>query len=323
MPDFATNADKKKILIAGLDNAGKTSIIDLVQHKMVQTLSMNPTKGVARREAEILGQSFVLHDLGGQEQYRQVYLSQASKYFLETGAVVFVVDLQDKERYGDALGYFEAILGILKGLRIAPRLYVFFHKFDHAYKTEYNDPARPAREAYNQLRDKFISAARAGSLSVYDFYKTSIFDEWSCYAAFFEIWSSFITRLDSIQSYLERVTESVPGVLLSLLLDENSNVLGKHFAQDMKVAVDKLIELATASIKALAEFKRTGMGAKLGETNTVTTNVGGRAVHIRGFDAGGRSFYLAVARDTADDEAMRAAIDHIAYSMSIFSAAKE
>jgi len=187
MTDFAIKADKKKILIAGLDNAGKTSIIDLVQNKMVETLSMNPTKGVSRREAQILGQSFILHDLGGQEQYRQIYLSQASKYFLETGACVFVVDLQDKARYGVALGYFESILKLFKGLRISPRIYVFFHKFDDAYKAEYNDPARPVREEYNQLRDKFISAARLTAFSVYDFYKTSIFDEWSCYAAFFEI----------------------------------------------------------------------------------------------------------------------------------------
>ncbi len=323
MTDFATNADKKKILIAGLDNAGKTSIIDLVQHKMVSVLSTNPTKGVSRREAEILGQSFVLHDLGGQEQYRQIYLAQAAKYFGETGACVFVVDLQDKERYVVALGYFESIIKLFKGLHITPRIYVFFHKFDHAYKTEYNDPAKPAREEYNQLRDKFISTARANGFSIYDFYKTSIFDEWSCYAAFFEIWSSFITRLDSIQSYLERITESVPGVIVSVLLDENGNLLGKHFAKDMKVAIDKVIELATAAIKALVEFKKTKMGATLGETNMVSTKVGDRVVLLRGFEANGKVYYLAVARDTADDKETKAQLDHIAYSMSIFIATKE
>jgi hypothetical protein len=323
MTDFATNADKKKILIAGLDNAGKTSIIDLVQNKMVDTLSKNPTKGVSRREAEILGQSFVLHDLGGQEQYRTIYLTQAAKYFGETGACVFVVDLQDKERYAVALGYFESIIKLFKGLHITPRIYVFFHKFDHAYKTGYNDPTKPEREEYNQLRDKFTSTARLNGFSVYDFYKTSIFDEWSCYAAFFEIWSSFITRLDSIQSYLERITETVPGVLLSMLLDEKGNLLGKHFAKDMKVAIDKVIELATASIKALAEFRQTKMGATLGETNMVSAKVGDRVVLIRSFETKDRVYYLAVARETPDDKETKAALDHIAYSMSIFLAVKE
>ncbi|MEX2680802.1 MAG: ADP-ribosylation factor-like protein [Candidatus Sigynarchaeota archaeon] len=318
MKDYAITADKKKILIAGLDNAGKTSIIDLVQNKMVNTLSMNPTKGVSRREAEILGQSFILHDLGGQEQYRHIYLSQANKYFLETGACVFVVDLQDRVRYKVALGYFESILKLFKGLRLSPRVYVFFHKFDDTYKAEYNDPAKPVREEYNQLRDKFINAARLSSFSVYEFYKTSIFDEWSCYAAFFDIWSSFITRLDSIQSYLEHISEVVPGVLLSLLLDENGNLLGKHFAKDMQVAADKLIDLATAAIKALAEFKRTRMGASLGETNLVTAKVGNRVVRIREFDANGKAYYLAIARETSDDDALKSALDQIAYSMSVF-----
>lgn len=323
MTDYATNADKKKILIAGLDNAGKTSIIDLVQNKMVDTLSKNPTKGVSRREAEILGQSFVLHDLGGQEQYRTIYLAQAAKYFGETGACVFVVDLQDKERYAVALGYFESIIKLFKGLKITPRIYVFFHKFDHAYMTSYNDPTKPERERYNQLRDQFTSTARLNGFSVYDFFKTSIFDEWSCYAAFFDIWSSFITRLDSIQSYLQRITEAVPGVLLSVLLDDKGNLLGKHFAKDMQVAIDKVIELATASIKALVEFRGTKMGAVLGETNMVSVKVGNNVVLLRGFEAGGKGYYLAIARDQPDDKESKAALDHIAYSMSIFIAAKE
>ncbi|MEX2755107.1 MAG: hypothetical protein Q6365_006905 [Candidatus Sigynarchaeota archaeon] len=210
------------------------------------------------------------------------------------------------------------MLKIFKGLRLSPRVYVFFHKFDDTYKAEYNDPAKPVREEYNQLRDKFINAARLSSFSVYEFYKTSIFDEWSCYAAFFDIWSSFITRLDSIQSYLEHISEVVPGVLLSLLLDENGNLLGKHFAKDMQVAADKLIDLATAAIKALAEFKRTRMGASLGETNLVTAKVGNRVVRIREFDANGKAYYLAIARETSDDDALKSALDQIAYSMSVF-----
>jgi hypothetical protein len=318
-----TSIEKNKILLAGLDNAGKTSILDLVQNKMVSTLAQNPTKGVSRREAEILGQSFIVHDLGGQEMYRQIYLTQASKYFSETGACVFVVDLQDKVRYAVAQGYFEAILKLFKGLKIKPRIYVFFHKFDKTYRTDYNDPTKPVREEYNQMRDKFMATARDQGFSVYDFYKTSIFDEWSCYAAFFEIWSSFITRLDSIQSYLEHITESVPGVLLSLLLDEHGNLLGKHFAKDMQVAVDKVIELATSAIKALVEFKATKMASALGETNVVTAKIGDRLVLIRGFTANGVTYYLAVSRNTSEDKETRVALDHIAYSISIFLSTKE
>ena len=110
----------------------------------------------------------------------------------------------------------------------------------------------------------------------------------------------------------------VPGVLLSLLLDENSNLLGKHFAKDMQVAVDKVIELATAAIKTLAEFRRTKMGASLGETNLVTAKVGNRVVRIREFKANEKAYYLAVARETSDDDALKSTIDQIAYSMSVF-----
>ena len=106
--------EAKKILLLGLDNAGKTSIVNLVIKKISNVVSITPTKGLNWSEAEIFGQKIVLHDLGGQKKYRKKYIENQT-YFESTDAMIFVIDLQDRERYDTALEYFD------KALKIDPK----------------------------------------------------------------------------------------------------------------------------------------------------------------------------------------------------------
>jgi len=94
MTDFHTNPSKAKIIMGGLDGAGKHTILDLIQTKMVNILDAQPTRGFARHEAEIMGNSIMINDLGGQGTYRKMYLSKPA-YFEQVSAYVFVVDLKD------------------------------------------------------------------------------------------------------------------------------------------------------------------------------------------------------------------------------------
>lgn len=65
---YKEEAKPKKILLVGLDNAGKTSIVNLVVKKMTDALATVPTKSVDRSEIVILGQQVLIHDLGGQQK---------------------------------------------------------------------------------------------------------------------------------------------------------------------------------------------------------------------------------------------------------------
>lgn len=318
MDEALPGFEKKKILICGLDNAGKTSLLDLIQGKFVNEIEMQPTRGISRREAEIMGQAITIQDLGGQDQYRKQYEENPLKVFPATDAFIFVVDLQDRQRHLVSLGYFETTLGLFDGLGVHPSVFVFLHKFDHAYRASYNDPKKNVREEVNSLKDHFTSAARKYNFDIYEFYRTSIYDEWSCYTAFYDVWSSLVTRLDSVQEYLDNLVSSVPDVLLVLLLDANGNLIGKNLASSTMESAVELVDLANKAITALVELKNTKTGNMLGETNLITFDIGGIEAFVRGFQSDDKNYFLILAKSAGSDDETRDILNDLTYSLSVF-----
>jgi len=96
---MATSKNKlKKLVIAGLDNAGKTSFLIVLRHKynfreLVENLK--PTIKIEYTSFNYLNnweKSF--WDMGGQEQYRTLYLEDPV-YFEDTDFFYFFIDIQD------------------------------------------------------------------------------------------------------------------------------------------------------------------------------------------------------------------------------------
>lgn len=80
-----------KIVIVGLNNAGKTTI--LYKLHLGQVILTQPTIGSNVEEVKHDNITFQVWDLGGQESLRATW----STYFEETDAVIFVVDSNDQE----------------------------------------------------------------------------------------------------------------------------------------------------------------------------------------------------------------------------------
>ncbi len=133
--DFTT----PKVVLVGLDNAGKTSIIltmkriaDQVSQeaRMNEILKLKPTKGVERQEVVLQGQPMLLFDFGGQKAYRRRYLDSPQRYLEAIDLVIFVLDVKDEERFPEALIYFEGLAKEIKNLELSPAFAIFFHKLD-------------------------------------------------------------------------------------------------------------------------------------------------------------------------------------------------
>ncbi|MHA1456935.1 MAG: ADP-ribosylation factor-like protein [Promethearchaeota archaeon] len=116
----------QKVIIIGLDNAGKTAILNKFggQLGINDLTNLKPTKGVDRRyiKTETSDLDLFIWDMGGQEEYRNKYLKNPESYFLQIDLLIYVIDVQDSERYPESFEYFEEILN--------PFVMVYLHKYD-------------------------------------------------------------------------------------------------------------------------------------------------------------------------------------------------
>ncbi len=120
-----------KILILGLDNSGKTSILLSIQQKtnLLTYYSLKPTTGINIVNLEKEGTTYNIWEFGGQEQYREEYLKNLKKYMQEAKKFIYVIDVQDINRYDLALQYFKNIFTVLKS-EPEIQISVFLHKYD-------------------------------------------------------------------------------------------------------------------------------------------------------------------------------------------------
>ncbi|MFT7807867.1 ADP-ribosylation factor-like protein 5A isoform X1, partial [Arapaima gigas] len=86
------NHQEHKVIIVGLDNAGKTTI--LYQFSMNEVVHTSPTIGSNVEEIMVNNTHFLMWDIGGQESLR----SSWNTYYTNTEFVIVVVDSTDRER---------------------------------------------------------------------------------------------------------------------------------------------------------------------------------------------------------------------------------
>merc|ERR1711860_8695 len=87
-----SNNMKARILMVGLDGAGKTTI--LYKIKLDDDVTTVPTIGFNVETVQLRNIKFTIWDVGGQDKIRQLW----KHYFQNTQAVIFVVDSADRVR---------------------------------------------------------------------------------------------------------------------------------------------------------------------------------------------------------------------------------
>ncbi|KAG8357549.1 hypothetical protein FVEN_g4788 [Fusarium venenatum] len=111
-----------RILMLGLDNAGKTTIVKQVMGEDVNTVS--PTLGFIIKTIDYEGYKLNIWDVGGQKTLRSYWRN----YFEKTDALIWVVDATDRLRIQDCR---DELQGLLLEERLAgASLLVFANKTD-------------------------------------------------------------------------------------------------------------------------------------------------------------------------------------------------
>merc|ERR1712094_63814 len=88
--------EERRILMVGLDAAGKTTI--LYKLKLGEVVTTIPTIGFNVETVEYKNISFTVWDVGGQDKIRPLW----RHYYQNTQGIIFVVDSNDRERVGEA-----------------------------------------------------------------------------------------------------------------------------------------------------------------------------------------------------------------------------
>ena len=101
---FTKNKNNFKIIILGMQNAGKTTI--LYRLSLGQLVKTTPTIGSNVEEISYNNVKFQAWDLGGQESTRTLW----DVYYMNTDAVVYVIDSQDDEYFEESKTQFHKLL---------------------------------------------------------------------------------------------------------------------------------------------------------------------------------------------------------------------
>lgn len=89
-------ANDKKVVICGLDNAGKTTMVSFLQKGTF--IEHTPTMGKQQTTIEVQGIRMNLIDLGGQKDFRSLWLGEMKN----AQCVIFMLDAQDTGRFNEA-----------------------------------------------------------------------------------------------------------------------------------------------------------------------------------------------------------------------------
>jgi small GTP-binding protein len=167
---------ESKIAVLGLNNAGKTSILENLSGKVKigEIVDLEPTIGVDVRKIESENFDLVIWDFGGQTEHRYDYLQSPEEYFLQIDLLIFVVDMQDTERFDESIDYFKQILDIILYLNEKPYFLILLHKSDPdiVQESEFQINFQYLHTLFSELLTGKVPNFEVIESSLYNFYAT-------------------------------------------------------------------------------------------------------------------------------------------------------
>ncbi|MHA2008877.1 MAG: ADP-ribosylation factor-like protein [Promethearchaeota archaeon] len=236
-----------KVIVSGLDNAGKTSILTALDKKYdfaKDIVRLKPTIRVEYHKMNFLRSSCIFWDMGGQSQYREIYKQYQDVYFDATDLLIYVIDIQDPERFKNSLEYLKAILTFFSESKMDVPVIITFHKYD------------PNLRGNEEILGN-IDMLRENILEKYSnfkilFQQTSIFDIISIVQLVSYGLSVFDARFFELSELLEKYLEKFNSQAL-IIFDRNGIIISEYYND---IEPDVYVELLESIKEHLFLLKR-------------------------------------------------------------------
>ena len=239
-----------KILLTGLDKAGKSSFLFGIRRKYSEIIKALPTKGVERTEESIFEEQnslISLWDLGGQKKYIERFLEQSKIYLYNVDLIFFFIDIQDVERIEESLNLFRRISKILIELDEYPPIVVCLNKFDPDLKG--------SKEIFKNLEIIADEIEKRSDKFLTKIFQTSIFDHWSLITAYSYGLSQLSPNRELFINQLKQFAKKTNSDAI-LLLNENGIILSSFSKSEIS---ERVFEISAPHFQTLyrtfKEFK--------------------------------------------------------------------
>jgi GTPase SAR1 family protein len=222
-------ANTLKFLFCGLANAGKTSILRVLDNRAEEIPGLTPTLGVEYNAFKILGFDVATWDLGGQIKFRKKYISDYEKYFQAATAIFYVIDIQTVTDFKENLEYLNEILEVLKKLGSKD---VFISLLLHKYDPHLRHDDQTIRKKIEPIAAKVEKAIVAFP---HAFYQTTIYDPPTIYKAFSDTLLSRMSNVEVLNIRIEEIAKKVSSPA-AILLAASGKLFGQWHSPEMQLA---------------------------------------------------------------------------------------
>jgi small GTP-binding protein len=277
--------DELKIVIAGLDNAGKTSILTALNKKYdfhKNIVYLVPTIRVEYYVTEFLKKKVIFWDLGGQKQYRDLYREKQDLYFADTDLLIYIIDIQDKGRFSTSLEYLDMILTHFSKHKLDVPLIISFHKFDPEIQAnedviyEIENLKKDINRKYSSFKILFQQTSIYDIISIVQLisYGLSVFDE------------IFFTLSELLELYLKKFNSKS-----LILFDKNGIIISEYYNEVIEPEI--YIELIESIKEHLFLLKR--MQEESYETECTISSIGNNLIsYLHRIEIKGESIFASI-----------------------------
>ncbi len=218
--------EELKIIVSGLDNAGKTSILTAFNKRYDfenEIRELQPTIRVSYQQTKFMGKNIYFWDMGGQEMYRKLYQTKPDLYFSDTNLLIYVIDIQDSDRFDTSIEYLHNILEYFDKNKMDVPLIITFHKFDPELKNDEN-----LIKFARKLTDRLIQIEKLKML----FLQTSIYDILSIVHLISSALSIFDEKQLKLRELFQNYLKNFDSKSL-ILFDQNGVIISEFYTDSL------------------------------------------------------------------------------------------